>query len=62
MKAREFDQIAKQQGLDAAVDAARQAGCRFSSGGRRVHFEDGGSRLTHSPPRFGASKDADRAD
>ena len=59
MKSREFDDIKKQYGLAAAVEAARKAGCRFSSNGRRVHFEGGGSRLTNLPPTFVGSADSD---
>jgi hypothetical protein len=59
LKSREFDEIKKQQGLAAAVEAARKSGCRFSSNGRRVHFEGGGSRLTNLPPSFHGSVDAD---
>ena len=55
MKSREFDAIRKQHGIAAAVEAARKAGCRFSSNGRRVHFEGGGSRLTNPPPSFRGS-------
>ena len=55
MTAHELDEIKDHEGLEAAVRAAVESGCELTSGGRRIHFRGGGSRLVNPPPDLGGA-------